>query len=131
MVRGINDHLILGVGFPNALATKQLSLEKAKEAIAAGKEKDTNIRKLKNLVNIADPDIKVSSQEEKERDRGLWNEIVARTLTRESFMPVDWKILCPACVTRTPARLSLCLNCMGTLLSCGVRNTISTTTPCH
>ena len=36
-----------------------------------------------------------------------------------SFTPVDGNVLCPACVTLTPGTFSICLNCVGTFLSCG------------
>ena len=89
LVRGISDHLILAVRFPTTLATKHLILEKAKEVVASGKEKDENIRKLKNLKS-ADPNVTVSSMEEKERVQVTWNEIISRTC--ESFMPADGNI---------------------------------------
>ena len=55
-----------------------------------------------------------------------WNEIVAQTC--EGFRTVDGNIPCPACMNIAPNVLTICLHCHWRFMSCGVRNTVATTT---
>ena len=90
---------------------------KAKEVLAERARRDDNICKLDEIVNNGDT--KRTKQEP-------WNVIIARTC--EVYNSVDGNILCPACMNVTPNIFTLCLHCRGRFYSCGIRNTVSTST---